>query len=51
MAIAKINDIELYYEIHGEGIPLFLVAGIASDSQSWQPVVEDLIPFRYHTVN
>ena len=42
MAIAEINDVQLYYEIYGEGIPLFLVAGLASDSQSWQPVVEDL---------
>ncbi len=46
MPITDIHGIDLYYEIHGEthdiGVPLVLVAGLASDSQSWQPVVEDL---------
>lgn len=38
----QINDIELYYEIHGEGEPLILIAGLGSDSQSWQPIVDEL---------
>jgi len=38
----KINDIQLFYEIHGNGVPLLLVAGLASDSQSWQPIIGDL---------
>jgi pimeloyl-ACP methyl ester carboxylesterase len=37
-----INDIELYYEVQGEGIPLLLIAGLASDSQSWQPIIGEL---------
>jgi pimeloyl-ACP methyl ester carboxylesterase len=37
-----LNDISLYYEIHGSGPPLMMVAGLASDSQSWGPMVEDL---------
>jgi pimeloyl-ACP methyl ester carboxylesterase len=37
-----INNVELYYEVHGEGIPLLLIAGLASDSQSWLPVLNDL---------
>jgi pimeloyl-ACP methyl ester carboxylesterase len=37
-----INDIELYYEVQGEGIPLLLIAGLASDSQSWQPLIGEL---------
>jgi pimeloyl-ACP methyl ester carboxylesterase len=36
------NGIDLYYEIHGKGLPLMLVAGLASDSQSWQPIIKDL---------
>ena len=32
----------LYFEIHGTGAPLLLVAGMASDSQSWGPLVQDL---------
>ena len=31
------GDVDLYYECHGGGAPLLLVAGLASDSQSWQP--------------
>ena len=42
MPMAKVNDLEIYYEIHGEGPPLLLVAGLASDSQSWQPVLDSL---------
>ena len=38
----SINDIELYYEVQGEGIPLLLIAGLASDSQSWQPIIGEL---------
>lgn len=37
-----VNGVDLYYECHGEGNPLMLIAGLASDSQSWQPIVEDL---------
>jgi pimeloyl-ACP methyl ester carboxylesterase len=36
------NNIDLYYEVQGTGTPLMLVAGLASDSQSWQPVIIDL---------
>ena len=42
MPDTAVNGVELYYEIHGEGEPLVLVAGLASDSQSWQPVTEEL---------
>lgn len=42
MPNTAINDVELYYETHGEGMPLMLVAGLASDSQSWLPIVGDL---------
>ena len=38
----EVNDVALYYETHGDGIPLLLVAGLASDSQSWQPIVGEL---------
>ena len=36
------DGIELYYEQHGSGPPLLLIAGLASDSQSWLPVVAAL---------
>lgn len=31
---------QLYYEVHGEGKPLLLIAGLGSDSQSWLPVMD-----------
>lgn len=48
MASLQRDDIRLYYELHGPAAsdqrpaPLILVAGLASDSQSWAPVVPTL---------
>jgi pimeloyl-ACP methyl ester carboxylesterase len=42
MALLKVGDLHLYYEVHGQGDPLLLIAGLASDSQSWQPIVGEL---------
>jgi 3-oxoadipate enol-lactonase len=42
MNTIEIDGIRLYYEVRGGGPPLVLVAGLASDSQSWLPVVEPL---------
>ena len=37
-----INNVNLYYEIQGKGKPLLLIAGLTSDSQSWQPIINKL---------
>ena len=42
MPVASINNIECFYEIHGQGMPLMLIGGVSSDSQSWQPVLNKL---------
>ncbi|MBC8526375.1 MAG: alpha/beta fold hydrolase [Candidatus Cloacimonetes bacterium] len=42
MSKVKINNIHLYYELHGKGDPLLLIAGLGCDSQSWLPVVNEL---------
>ncbi len=42
MSMIHLNGIDLYYEDHGRGVPLVLIAGLASDSQSWQPILEEL---------
>lgn len=39
MPFISCDNTDLYYEIHGSGPPLLLVAGLASDSQSWLPVL------------
>jgi len=42
MPTINVDNLEIYYEIHGEGPPLLLVAGLASDSQSWLSILEKL---------
>ncbi|MDR6264745.1 alpha/beta hydrolase [Roseobacter sp. N2S] len=37
-------DVDLYYEISGEGPPLLLIPGMLSDSASWLPVIPLLSP-------
>jgi pimeloyl-ACP methyl ester carboxylesterase len=36
------GDVDLYYEVRGEGAPLLLVAGLAADSAFWLPVLDAL---------
>ena len=43
MPTAKIKNIDCYYEIYGEGVPMLLIGGLASDSQSWQGVIDGLM--------
>lgn len=42
MPTAQVNKINIYYEVHGEGEPLVLIAGLGSDSQSWQFVINSI---------
>jgi pimeloyl-ACP methyl ester carboxylesterase len=36
------NGVDLYYETLGAGAPLMLIAGLASDSQSWSTITGEL---------
>lgn len=42
MPTVRVNDIDMYYEIHGEGEPVVLIAGLNSDHTLYQKV--GLIP-------
>lgn len=42
MPTIKVDDVDIYYEIHGKGEPLVLIAGLATDSQSWLPILNNL---------
>ncbi len=42
MPYLNINQIELYYEIHGEGEPLLLITGLGGDAGYWSPVLARL---------
>ncbi len=35
MPVTKANEIDLYYEVHGEGEPLLLIMGLSLSSKSW----------------
>lgn len=45
----KVNDINLYYEIHGQGDPLVLISGLSADHNLWLPVLDELTK-RYQIV-
>ncbi len=40
MPIVKVDDINMYYETHGEGEPLILISGNGAESSQWK----DMIP-------
>ena len=42
MPVVKVNDIDMYYEIHGEGEPLLLIAGLNSDHKLYRGVLSRL---------
>lgn len=42
MSNLTLADIDLYYEVHGSGDPIMLIAGLASDSLSWQSLTTEL---------
>ncbi len=42
MSTFKNDNTNIYYEDYGNGKPLILVAGLASDSQSWATVIPEL---------
>lgn len=45
----RVNDISMYYELHGEGEPLVLISGLASDSTLFRTVIPQLA-VRYQVI-
>jgi len=45
MPKVKVNDIQIYYEVKGEGFPLVMINGLGGNLDSWEyyhPLVEEL---------
>lgn len=41
MSTAKVNEIEMYYETHGQGEPLLMLHGFCLSSQMWSSFIQD----------
>ncbi len=42
MPHTQCNGISVYYEVHGEGVPLILISGLGGDRTFWQPSIQVL---------
>ena len=45
MPKVELNDIEMYYEVHGEGVPVMIINGFGGTSEGWEsvsPLITDL---------
>ncbi|MFX0004127.1 MAG: alpha/beta fold hydrolase [Promethearchaeota archaeon] len=46
----KVNDINMYYEIHGEGFPLIMILGLSCDVNWWTPEIIDAMAKNFNTI-
>jgi len=37
MPKVKVNDIQIYYEVHGDGFPLLMITGLSANVDWWDP--------------
>ena len=42
MSTIRVNGVELYYEIHGDGEPVLLIHGLGSSTRDWDLQVDAL---------
>jgi len=49
MPFLHVNDIELHYEVTGEGEPLLLIHGLGSSGRDWRPQI-DFFSRRYQVI-
>lgn len=49
MPVARVRDIDVYYEIHGEGEPVLLIHGLGSSTEDWEPQLRALSRYRVLT--
>ena len=46
----KVDDLNLYYEIHGEGFPLVMIMGISGDAYWWDSAVINELSKEFKTI-
>lgn len=42
MPYLNIDNVQIYYEVHGSGPPLLLINGITADTRQWKPLIDRL---------
>ncbi|EYF01477.1 alpha/beta fold hydrolase [Chondromyces apiculatus] len=50
MDIARIGDVDIHYEIFGEGEPVLLIMGLGSRGDSWTPMSRGLAAIGYKAI-
>lgn len=50
MPKVKVGDINIYYEIHGDGLPLVMIMGLSANKDWWHPFVLDQFSKNFKTV-
>jgi pimeloyl-ACP methyl ester carboxylesterase len=50
MPKVKANDIQIYYEVHGEGFPLVMIHGLSANLDWWDPRMVRELSKRFMTV-
>jgi pimeloyl-ACP methyl ester carboxylesterase len=46
----KVNDINMYYEIHGEGFPLVMIQGLGVPALLWTPIFLDEVSKSFNII-
>ena len=46
----KVNDIQIYYEVHGEGFPLIMIMGLGGNLDWWDPRMVQEFSKRFMTI-
>lgn len=49
MPVTRLQDLDVYYEMHGAGEPVLLIHGLGSSTEDWAPQVEALAE-RFHVI-
>ena len=50
MPTVKVNDINIYHEIHGDGFPLVMIIGLGSNLVWWDEKLLETVSSKYKTV-
>lgn len=46
MAFFKFQDLDIYYEVHGEGFPFIVLNGIMMSTKSWEQLIDPMTQHR-----